>query len=112
LVCVSLASAQTGATPPTGVNPVKVAGTEWKGSETLDDFGELTFQFSQGDEVLMIDAQSDVAGHYVQNGATVTITFGNCVYVGTINGNVMSGTAHFTDGDDTSWSFSVNLQPK
>ncbi|HYV36499.1 MAG TPA: hypothetical protein VE988_12380 [Gemmataceae bacterium] len=112
LVAATLVNAQTLVTSPAGVSPVKVAGTQWKGSETLGNFGTLTFQFSENGEAIMIDAASTVGGTYTQNGASVHITFANCVYVGTINGNVMSGNAHFTDGDHSNWTWSVTLQPK
>ena len=60
----------------------------------------------------MIDAQTQVQGSYSQTGPSVRIQFGNCVYEGTIQGNVLSGTARFTTGQSsgTGWAFSVQLQ--
>jgi opacity protein-like surface antigen len=115
LVCVSLTNAQTSVAPPAaGANPVHVAGTDWNGSESLDQFGKLTFRFDANDQVLMIDEHGEVAGHYSQNGASVQIQFADCVYEGVINGNVLSGNARFTEGQNAghTWTFSVTLQPK
>lgn len=112
LVGVSLAAAQPSALPLAGQDTAKVAGTEWNGSESLDQYGKLTFRFTTADEVVMIDAHSQISGSYTQDGAAVRITFGDCVYEGSINGNVLSGTARFTAGNNTgvTWTFNVTLQ--
>ncbi|HZZ80260.1 MAG TPA: caspase family protein [Gemmataceae bacterium] len=93
------------ATPP---GPGSVAGTTWNGSETLSDYGRLTFHFAGDGNVTMIDAKSTVNGSWSQSGNRVTITFQNCVYEATVQGKSMSGNAHFTNGART-WTFAVTL---
>ncbi len=93
------------AVPPTAGG---VAGTTWTGSENLPGYGKLTFQFVQGGEALMIDAQKTIKGTWSQSANKVTITFQNCVYEGTVQGKAMTGNAHFTT-DDRTWTFSLSF---
>jgi hypothetical protein len=115
----SMAAAQTGPVSqplpqpqPTPGNVAVLAGTQWTGMETLANFGKLTFQFGTGQDVLMIDAQAQTKGNYSQNGNQVRITFSNCIYSGMINGNVLSGTAQYTQGATAGqpWTFNVQYQ--
>jgi opacity protein-like surface antigen len=101
------AFAHTGVQPPPSV-----VGSEWKGQEDLGNFGPLTFKFQDGQKVTMIDAHNTIDGSFSQNGASVQIQFGNCVYEGTISGNVLSGTARFTSGSDAgvTWNWRVERQ--
>jgi hypothetical protein len=115
-VGASLAVAQTGAgsNPPSQklTGPTALPGSEWTGEENLQGFGKLTFRFLDEEKVLMIDAQSQVQGSYTLNGQSVQIQFRNCVYEGTIQDNVLSGSARFTQGQSNgvSWTFSVQFQ--
>jgi hypothetical protein len=92
--------------------PASVVGTAWKGQENLGNFGALTFQFKDGQKVTMIDAHSTIDGNFSQDGALVTIQFGNCVYEGVINENVLSGTGRFTSGPNAgvTWTWSVERE--
>lgn len=90
--------------PPTTTS---VAGTTWSGTENLAGFGKLTFQFDADGKAVMIDAQSRVNGNWTQTGDQVTVTFKNCVYTGTIQGQTYSGTARYTSGSDANWTFSL-----
>jgi HEAT repeats/PBS lyase HEAT-like repeat len=82
-----------------------VAGTIWEGSETLPGFGKLKFQLEPDGKAYMFDAKSKVTGTWTQTGNQVKITFKDCVYDGTINGDVLAGNARFFDG--ATWTFSV-----
>jgi hypothetical protein len=110
-VGAALASAQTGSPPPVH-GPTVMAGTEWHGEENLQGFGKLTFRFQDGQKVLMLDAHGQAQGSFTQNGPTVRITFGDCVYEGMIQGNVLSGSARFTSGQNSglTWLFAVQFQ--
>ena len=101
------AFAQAGVQPPPSV-----VASAWKGQEDLGNFGPLTFQFQVEQKVTMIDAHNTIDGSFSQDGASVQIQFGDCVYEGTINGNVMSGTARFTSGSNAgvTWNWSVERQ--
>jgi hypothetical protein len=113
-VGASLAFAQTGpATQPPVQGPTGLAGTEWVGQENLQQFGKLAFRFQDGQKVLMIDAHGQAQGSYTQNGPSVRIQFGDCVYEGTIQNKVLAGTARFTSGQSAgvTWNFAVQNQP-
>lgn len=84
-----------------------LVGSTWEGTESLSGFGKLTFRLEAAGKAVMIDASSTVNGDWAQDGSKVTITFKNCVYQGTIQGQVLSGTARFTSGSDANWTFSV-----
>ncbi len=87
-----------------------LTNTSWRGAETLPGFGPLRFEFKKDNVVIMTDAARVVQGTWSRNGANVAITFANCRYDGTIAGNVMSGTARFTDlrfGGARPWTFTV-----
>ncbi len=85
--------------------PTNVAGTVWEGSETLPGFGKLKFQFEPDGKAYMYDAKSKVTGTWTQTGSQVKVSFKDCVYEGTINGDVLAGNARFFDG--ANWTFSV-----
>ncbi len=84
-----------------------VAGTLWEGTESLAGFGKLTFRFEPNGKAVMIDAVSTTNGNWSQSGDQVTVTFGNCVYTGTIQGQTMAGNARFTVGEPRPWTFSL-----
>ncbi len=83
-----------------------VAGTTWIGTESLKGFGALTMQFEPDGKAIMIDAKSTVNGQWTQVGHRVTITFQNCVYVGDVMGQTLSGNANYTNGEGA-WTFSL-----
>lgn len=83
-----------------------IVDTTWTGSESLAEFGKLTFKFEADGQAVMIDARSTVNGAWTQDGDQVTITFANCVYQGAIKGQTLSGNAHFVTEDRT-WTFTV-----
>lgn len=83
---------------------------EYRGKENLGGFGPLAFRFGENNTVEMIDAQSTVKGTYTINVDEITITFGNCVYVGRYQtGNRIVGTARYTSGEGNPWSFEVAI---
>jgi hypothetical protein len=88
---------------------VALANTVWSGSENLSGYGQLSFEFLPNGKVLMSDAltpkRGKVNGTYVQQGAQVTVQFKDAVYVGTINGQGMSGSAKM---GNQSWAFSLS----
>lgn len=92
--------------PPTA----SVAGTTWVGTESLSGFGKLEFQFEPDGKAVMVDAVARVNGRWSQTGNQVTISFQNCVYVGTIQGQVLAGNARYTAGEPRDWTFSLNRQ--
>jgi hypothetical protein len=77
------------------------------GSEDLAGFGALTFVFGADGKVTMVDAKITTSGDWTQNGRTVTLRFSNCLYTGQIDGAVLQGNAHFTEGTARTWSFRV-----
>lgn len=93
--------------------PVTVAGTTWQGSEDLEKFGYLKFDFHFDGTVIMTDAANHkngkVHGNWSQSGSDVTIQFSNCRYRGTIEKSVLKGTATFEQMGKR-WSFSVSKQ--
>jgi hypothetical protein len=100
--------------PPPGPalpNPGSLAGTIWKGTETLQDYGKLTFQLHAGGKATMIDADGTTGGTWSQNGQTITINFydGDVTYQGSLKGTTFSGTGR-NNQDGRNWSFSVMLQ--
>jgi hypothetical protein len=94
-------------------NPLSVAGTTWRGSETLENFGYLRFDFRSNGTVIMTDAARKVTGNvegkWSQRGSSVTIQFSNCRYQGTIQNSVLSGTATMPQ-QGRQWSFTVSKQ--
>ena len=83
-----------------------VAGTTWNGTETLSGFGKLSFRLEAGGKAVMTDAKSTAKGDWIQTGDHVTITFVNCVYHGTVQGQTLSGTAEYTT-DARTWTFAL-----
>lgn len=93
-----------------------LTNTTWHGTENLPGFGPLTFEFKKGNVVIMTDAavalKGPVTGTWTRARSNVTLRFANCEYRGVISGNVMTGTAQFTDlrfgrRDPQPWSFTV-----
>ena len=69
---------------------------------------------SNGAKVRMIDAtRRPVDGDFAIQGNRVVFAFGNCVYDGTLNNDVLTGTGRFTSGPNAgqTWNFSVRAQP-
>ncbi len=98
-----------GPSPPMNPgNPAtqSLAGTNWKGSETLQTYGPLEFRFVNEKQVTMIDRKETTSGTYVRSGNRITLTFydGDCTYDGTITGQTMVGTAR---ANGQSWNWSV-----
>jgi len=111
LGCLSVASlALFLGAPVGGQPPANLAGTTWVGSENLQGYGRLSFQFSPGGRVTMIDTRETTAGSWTQAGQSVTLQFysGNVLYTGTTSGNTMSGTARNVKGK-TTWAWSLTL---
>ena len=100
----------SGAVPALAQAP---GGTIWSGTESLPGFGLLTFEFPLDGSVLMIDAhgpaRGSVRGTWSQQGKDVTLRFADCEYRGRINGQYLSGTAHFFAGRQAgqTWTFDV-----
>jgi hypothetical protein len=90
---------------------LEVRGTTWQGTENLEGFSNLTFEFHNDGKVVMRDAAGVVNGTYRQEGDMVTIMFKNCVYRGRIVGERLTGMAQTTAGAPMSWDFTVNNQP-
>jgi hypothetical protein len=97
---------------PIAQSPSSLAGSTWSGSENLGGFGKLTFVFKDQQNAIMVDAKATVGGTYVVNGSNVTIRFKNCVYTGTLNGNVLTGSAQYTEGQGSNftWTWNVAMQ--
>jgi hypothetical protein len=98
------ASAQGGVGGQAGLN-----GSVWSGSENLDGFGALKFEFFPGGKVVMTDAKDRVDGTYTLNGGQVRLAFfnGTVIYSGTVNGPQLSGTA---SNGKSNWAWSVRRQ--
>ncbi|MGF1581357.1 MAG: trypsin-like peptidase domain-containing protein [Gemmataceae bacterium] len=86
---------------------LQLGGTTWSGSETLENFGALTFQFLANGTAIMIDTAGRSQGTWTLQGNQVTIRFNNgqIVYVGTVSGNTMTGGAANSKGG--SWRFTL-----
>jgi S1-C subfamily serine protease len=100
-----------GGRPPFGPGPGAggpdtLAGTQWGGSETLQGFGPLRFEFQAGGRAIMHDAKETTTGTYAQHGQSVTLTFyeGSVTYTGRVNGQTMSGTA---SNGETTWTWNL-----
>lgn len=97
--------------PGPGPGPATVVGTTWEGNETLSGYGRVKFQFDADGKATMYDAmwekRGTVSGSWTQVGDQVTISFKDCVYEGTIKGDVLSGNARFVESG-VSWTFSVS----
>lgn len=82
--------------PAPAVRPVKLPGSTFTGSENLNGYGALTFEFLDERRVIMKDAKERVEGRWEQaGGGTIYLYFYNdqCVYRGELTGNVLRGTA-------------------
>ena len=94
--------------------PPTVAGTTWQGSEDLEKFGYLKFDFRSDGTAIMTDAafrkKGNVHGKWSQSGSDVTIRFTNCRYDGTIQKSNLKGTATYVGQSGHPWSFSVSKQ--
>jgi len=85
----------------------------WKGSETLQGFGKLTFQLHADGTAVMIDAKNTVKGNWNQKGQRVAIVFSNCAYAGELKGRTLRGTARFMENNESTrepWRFQVVRQ--
>jgi hypothetical protein len=114
LLGVSVVAAQP-RVGPSSADPVNMPtnasdtlmGSEWSGQEALENFGALTFHFTNPGQVTMIDAQGKWPGSYLQNGNQVTLAFfnGDVLYKGDIAGASMNGIAEAKKGGK--WNFQV-----
>ena len=86
---------------PNGGN---LSGTSWSGNETLPGYDRLSFRFNQGGQAVMMDNDGNSQGSWNQTGTNVTLTFGDVVYSGTIQGNRIQGTARNGRGQQWNWS--------
>jgi transglutaminase-like putative cysteine protease len=86
--------------------PAGLGGSVWSGSESLDGYGALRFEFFAGGKVEMTDARDRVSGTYTQEGTRVRLAFfnGRVVYNGTVNGPQLAGSA---GNGRTDWKWSV-----
>jgi hypothetical protein len=88
-----------------------LTNTSWRGNENLAGFGALRFEFKKNNVVIMTDAQRVVQGTWSRQDSNVVLTFANCQYRGTIDGNIITGTAQYTDPrfglGAPAWAFSV-----
>jgi hypothetical protein len=89
-----------------------IAGTVWKGSENLQGYGALTFEFHAQGKAVMIDTAGRTEGTWTRNGDEVTINFGGCAYRGRISGRTLSGMGENLSGNNAgkTWAFRVDLQ--
>ena len=79
------------------------------GKEEINNGGRLGFALQPNGGATMVDAHGTVKGSWTQNGNQVTIRFKNCVYRGTLTGDILSGRATVTEGpqNGASWTFRV-----
>jgi len=90
-----------------------LSGTAWVGGEDITGRPtKLGFAFQNGGGAVMIDAVSPnpVKGNWRQDGDQATVTFGNCVYRGRIQGDRITGTAQM-NGGGRPWVFVVQFAP-
>ena len=109
-----------GATQKLQADPVKAPltgkATQWAGTETLAGFGKLSFAMYPGGRAVMVDAANTTEGTWEKNDKQITLSFFNqaVVYIGTVNGATLSGTASSPaarmDARKT-WNWTVQLQP-
>jgi hypothetical protein len=102
-----------------GFNPVlTVSKSIWTGDEDFTGRRTiLSFGFRDDGKVTMVDTSTitnrtpPVMGTWTQNGSEVSIRFNNCLYVGRINGNQMTGQAQWTSGPTQGriWNFALRL---
>jgi hypothetical protein len=93
-----------------GVGDTWLTGTTWMGTESLDRFGKLSFEFRQDGSAIMIDAKSTERGTWTRQGTTVVIAINNCSYTGELEDQRISGSAEFTNGQptDRKWTFELS----
>lgn len=94
----------------------KEAPRRFAGRESLPGFGNLSFSMYSNGRAVMVDAKSTTEGIWRQQGNQVTLSFvnGSIVYTGTLNGNVISGTATSPNSRQQarqSWQWTVQQQP-
>lgn len=111
LTAALLVAGQAQAQPAPAKGIMDVRGTTWNGTENLEGFNNLTFEFQNDGKVVMRDAVGVVNGTYRQEGDMVTIQFNNCVYSGRIVGERLAGTAQSTTGAPATWDFNVSFMP-
>jgi hypothetical protein len=98
-----------GTKPNPAVNPPGLAGSSWKGTEEVDGYGDLAFQFQDSGKAIMVDKDGKHPGNWTQNGNQITLQFydGGVTYKGTLSENSLSGTGN---NAATSWKFIVKRQ--
>jgi hypothetical protein len=78
-----------------GAKPL--AGSTFSGGETLAGYGKLKFHLGRDAKhtAVMYDTDGVVRGTWEQSGSQITLRFynGTVIYRGSLNGNVLSGTA-------------------
>lgn len=91
---------------------VNLTGTTWKGREDLEGFGDLAFNFQDGQVVFMLDQKQKLKGTWAQTKDKVEIKFGDSIYRGQLAGKIMTGTGAFTKGvnEGMTWKFKLSLQ--
>lgn len=86
-------------------DPNMLLGSIWTGTETLPNYGALTFRFFAGGQATMTDKDGDTSGTFKQSGNSFTLNFEPKIsYTGTVQGNTMKGTA--TNGSKN-WTFAM-----
>lgn len=91
----------------------RLDNTAWVGMETVTGSPtKLGFAFRADGVCIMIDdvTPGEVKGSWRQEGDSVTISFGNCVYRGRIEGNRLTGFAEGLGGGGR-WNFEVTFAP-
>jgi hypothetical protein len=84
-----------------------VQGRTFSGSETLSNYGPVTFRFLSATAVDMVDRDGTSRGSYTINGDEVTMTFGGATYRGVLQGQTLSGTGR-NESRGLSWTFNVS----
>jgi hypothetical protein len=90
--------------------PIRLANTEWSGSEGLGGYGPLRFVFT-GSGVTMYDKDGAIPGTWEQNGQSVAMTFykGRVVYTGTVQGQGCNYRTSFFKNMDDFYVFNVGI---
>jgi hypothetical protein len=118
LGCVELANAQFGPSQAASQSVKSLGNTGWVGKEALQGMGPLAFYLNADGKAIMIDAScikngqivKSVQGTWQANGTQIVIRFGNCAYVGQINGDVMEGVAAYANNPQATWQFAVRYE--
>ena len=110
IALLGLAGSAFAQTPPPAPTQPSAVVSVYEGVELDNSY--LKFEFMQNGMAIMHDAVSNgpVRGAYVRDGNRWTITFANCVYEGTQNGNTIAGQARLTQGGTEMWNFMVDVR--